>query len=34
MDEVSEAAQWPHDDGFFAKMFQVMWPYADDDEAA
>jgi hypothetical protein len=34
MDEISEAAEWTRDDGFFAKMYAVMWPDADDDEAA
>jgi hypothetical protein len=32
MDEVSAAAEWPRSDGFFAKMFEVMWPHADDEE--
>ena len=32
MDEVSAAAEWPRDDGFFVKMFEVMWPHADDEE--
>jgi len=32
MDEVSAAAEWPRSDGFFVKMFEVMWPHADDEE--
>jgi len=32
MDEVSAAAEWPRSDGFFAKMFEVMWPHTDDEE--
>ena len=32
MDEVSAAAKWPRSDGFFAKMFEVMWPHADVEE--
>lgn len=32
MDEISAAAEWRRDDGFFAKMYAVMWPRADDEE--
>lgn len=32
MDEVSVAAEWPRSEGFFVKMFEVMWPHADDEE--
>ena len=33
MDEVSAAAEWPrHNSDFFAEMFNVMWPHADDEE--
>jgi hypothetical protein len=32
MDEVSAAAEWPRSDGFFEKMFEVMWPHAEDEE--
>ena len=31
MDEVSDAAAWPRDDGFLIRMIEAM---ADDDEAA
>jgi hypothetical protein len=34
MDEVSAAAEWPRDEGFLIKMFEVMCPHADDDEVA
>jgi hypothetical protein len=34
MSEVSAAASWPRDDGFFVEMFAVQWPDADDGEAA
>jgi hypothetical protein len=32
MDEVSGAANWPRDDGFFEEMYAAAWPH--DDEAA
>jgi len=31
MSEVSDAAGWPRDDGFFTAMFQAQWPDADRD---
>ncbi|WP_439400331.1 hypothetical protein ACRQ5Q_43060 (plasmid) [Bradyrhizobium sp. PMVTL-01] len=32
MDEVSAAAEWPRDEGFFERMYEVMWPHAEDEE--
>jgi hypothetical protein len=35
MEEISEAAQWPRNGSdFFVRMYAVMWPSADGDEAA
>ncbi|WP_439369672.1 hypothetical protein [Bradyrhizobium sp. DASA03120] len=32
MDEVSAAAEWPREEGFFERMYEVIWPHADDEE--
>ena len=32
MEEVSAAAEWPRHGDFFVKMFEIMWPHADDEE--
>jgi len=34
LDEVSAAAEWSRDDGFFERMSEAMWPHADGDEPA
>ena len=32
LDELSEAAQWPRDEGFGIAMIEAAWPDADEDE--
>jgi len=34
LDELSEAAQWPHNDGFSLAMIEAAWPDVDGDGEA